>query len=199
MATSGVNPTTKRNQRNLLMLIALFLLPVVIAWLLINVWRPGGSVHHGELLNPAQQIAHWQGEDLAGEQLDKSWLNGRWTLAYLAASADCGASCQQGLYNIRQIRLALGKDMGRAQTLLLLPALPASSVQQWLAQEHEGMRKIVADQQTRAFLRDAFAGAQRGIYLIDPLGNLLMRYGLDVTAKSILQDVKRLLKYSKIG
>ena len=194
------NPTVRRNQRNLLLLIALFLLPVIIAWLLINIWRPSGSVHHGELLNPAQQITYWQGEDLTGEQLDKKWLNGRWTLLYLAKNAECGEPCRQGLYNIRQIRLALGKDMDRAQTLLLLPAVPESSIQQWLAQEHAGMRRVVADEQTRALLRDAFTESQQhGIYLIDPLGNLLMRYDLEVAAKSILQDIKRLFKYSKIG
>jgi len=40
---------------------------------------------------------------------------------------------------------------------------------------------------------------QNAIYLVDPLGNLMMRFPPDLEPKSLLKDLKHLLKVSRIG
>ena len=202
MAASNIEKKAARSRIYLLIIIALFVIPLLIAWLLVGRWQPSGSVHHGELLNPAQPISHLQAQPLSGDALDKVYLQRYWTLVYINQTKACDNECRDGLYNMRQIRLALGKNIDRAQTLLLLAEKPDNELQAWLAKEHLAMTKAVSDDKTMDFFQQAFSGDSHQnswIYLVDPLGNLVMRYGIEVNSKGILKDLKRLMKYSKIG
>ena len=76
-------------------------------------WRPTGSVQHGELLDPARPVA-LRLVLPEGKPSDGAGLRGRWVLAYVGSAAACDQRCRTGLYDIRQVRLALGKDMSRA-------------------------------------------------------------------------------------
>lgn len=192
-----------RKDRIILVLImGAFILPLIGAWMLAGQWRPEGRAHHGELLVPARPISHFQVLAEEGGELNKAYLQGRWTLVYMDGRSGCDESCRQGLYKIRQIRLALGKEMPRVQRLLLLTEMPEAMLSSWLQQEHAGMTVGVADTTTRGFLARSFSGtavAGGWIYLIDPLTNLVMRYPAQVNPGDILKDLKRLLKLSKIG
>ncbi len=204
MSTEILHPSRNRNRVYLLLLIALCIVPIVVAWLMVGRWQPGGTVNHGELLNPARPVTQFQLGQMDGGALDVDYLRGRWTLAYLGAG--CAHSCQNALYIMRQVHLALGKDAPRAQTLLMLAEAPDQELRQWLQQEHKAMTVGVSDATTHNFFLHAFPEvAIEGdwIYLLDPLGNLLMRYRTElqnpVDSKGILDDLKRLFKYSKIG
>ena len=202
MTAVATNPNLKRNRRYLLLLLALFALPPLAAWLLIDVWRPGVTVHHGELLDPAQPLPALQGLDTNGVPFDPELLRGRWAMAYLSAGQACQESCQTTLYQMRQMQIALGKDMQRVQTVLMFTSEPQADILDWLQQEHDAMLKIILSDQTVVHLiTEAFESevVGQGIYLIDPLGNLFMRYAPDTDPGDILKDFKRLLKYSKIG
>ena len=138
-----------------------------------------------------------------GETVDDTFLRHRWTLVYLGTP--CDEHCRQGLYTIRQVRLALGKDMQRAQTLFIMTSPPEAALLPWLKQEHPNLTAGVAERRTLELFTQAFPGAAapgEWIYLIDPLGNLFMRYRLStdpVTNKGILIDLQRVLKYSTLG
>lgn len=195
---------TSRNHRGrlyLIIIILLFAVPLATAWLLVGAWRPAGSVHHGELLNPARPLPAARLQQPDGTVLDADDLRGRWHLVYLGDAASCAEPCRDQLYDMRQIRLALGKDAIRVSNLLLIEQPPAPELRDWLVTEHPDLLELIADSETRAAIRDAFAdtGERHGIYLIDPLNNLVMRYGSDVDPGDILEDLERLLKYSKIG
>lgn len=201
MAAVAPLQTRNRNRIYLLILIGIFLLPSTLAWLLVDKWRPAASINRGELLNPATPVAHFLLHQPGGKEIDASYLRGRWTLAYL--DAPCAESCKQALYKIRQIHLALNKDIPRAQTLFIMTAAPEPALPPWLRQEHPQLTYGVADAQTVDFFAQAFPGepatpGQR-IYLIDPLGNLFMRYRSDVNPKDIMNDLQRVLRYSTIG
>ena len=199
--TPATNRSRLSSRQQFLLLVALFAAPLLAAWLLVGHWRPAGMTHHGELLDPAQPVAYLRVRQVNGQELNTAYLHGRWTLAYIGAG--CGERCQHGLYNMRQVRLALGKDMGRAQTLLMLSEAPGPELAEWLNREHAAMTVGVADAATLSFFGQAFAGGEAAanswIYLIDPLGNLVMRYRTDDNPKGILEDLRRLFKYSKIG
>jgi cytochrome oxidase Cu insertion factor (SCO1/SenC/PrrC family) len=201
MTTSVLDPSTFRNRAFLLSIIALFGLPLALAWLLVGYWQPNSTVNHGELLTPAQPVSQLQIRQRNGQELTTDFLKGHWTLAYLAA--DCDESCKKSLYDMRQVRLALGKDMERVQTLYIHTEVLDSDLRTWLKQQHPGLLDGIADAQTLDFFQHVFPGQATGfgewIYMIDPLGNLFIRYDTDGDPKGILEDLERLLKYSKIG
>ncbi len=123
-------------------------------------------------------------------------------LLYAGSASACDARCHTALYDLRQVRLALGKDMGRVETVLLLDGAPDAALRQWLADEHAVMTIGVADVGMQNQLLEAFGRADASsdwIYLIDPLGNLLMRYPVTVEPRGVLKDLQRLLKWSRIG
>lgn len=197
--TSSIAPIW-RQRLLLLLIVALFVLPLAVAWLLIGHWRPEGHVQHGELLDPARPM-DLRLSSLEGKPMDGGVLRG-WMLVYVGLAAECDAHCRTGLYDMRQVRLALGKDMDRVKTLLLLDAIPATEFRGWLAAEHSATVVGVADAANRTSLIEAFNQPGRvgeWIYLLDPLGNLLMRYPIDTDPRGLLKDLQRLLKWSKIG
>lgn len=194
-------PPVWRQRLLLLFVVACFALPLAVAWLLVDRWRPGGSAQHGELLDPARPTS-LRFAPPQGRSADDTALRGRWVLAYIGPATACDARCRTGLYDMRQVRLALGKDMDRVKTLLLLDAAPTAELSDWLAAEHPATIVGVADAASRDALIEPFGrpgGVGEWLYLLDPHGNLLMRYPADVEPRGLLKDLQRLLKWSKIG
>ncbi|CDH44966.1 SCO family protein [Candidatus Contendibacter odensensis] len=195
-------PVIWRQRLLLLFIIACFAVPLAAAWLLIGRWQPGSSVQHGELLNPARPLANFRLTTLDDQLLDRSVFAGYWTMIYAVSTTECAAPCRTALYDMRQVRLALGKDMGRVKTLFLLNGSPDAGLRQWLATEHPALTASMADVATQAELSGAFhspGAIGAWIYLLDPLGNLLMRYPVTVEPRGMLKDLQRLLRLSKIG
>jgi hypothetical protein len=129
------------------------------------------------------------------------FLEGKWTLLYFGPGS-CPASCRTGLYDTRQVRAALGKDSERVQRVFLaegdLGAMPLTKA------DHPDLAIVRATEEAApliALLRQAQAGgaADDRIYLIDPLGNLMMWYAADAAPKGMLEDLKRLLGLSHVG
>jgi len=190
-----------RQRLYLILIIACFLVPLALSWWLVGHWRPSGSAQHGELLNPAQPLVELP-FSLGGQPADATAFQGFWVLIHAASAAECAAPCQTALYDMRQVRLALGKDLERVKTLVLLDGPPMEELRQWLEVEHAEMAVGSTDAATQDRLNAAFpipGRADEWIYLVDPLGNLLMRYPVTVDPSGILKDLKRLLRLSKIG
>lgn len=203
MLTRTLQPASPvRNRVFLILLIALFIAPLLGAWLLVGHWRPGSTSNHGELLNPARPIAHLRVQQPNGDPLDERYLQDRWTLIYINPVSGCDSHCQDSLYKIRQLRLALGKDRGRVQRLFMMADMPTTNLLGWLSKEHGDMPVGIADAPTLQFLNRAFsesALSEDWFYLVDPLGNLVMRYRTQSNPRDILDDLEHLLKFSRIG
>ena len=192
-------PVSWRRRLYLLFIVACFAVPLAAAGWLSGRWTPGHTVQHGELLHPARPLTDLRFTSLDGRS---TALRGYWTLLYTGSARGCDARCHTALYDLRQVRLALGKEMGRVETVLLLDALPDASLRQWLVGEHAAMTVGVDEASLQHRLKEAFARTDATgdwIYLIDPLGNLLMRYPVTVEPRGILKDLQRLLKWSQIG
>jgi cytochrome oxidase Cu insertion factor (SCO1/SenC/PrrC family) len=201
MATSVLDHSSFKNRAFLLVIIALFGLPLALAWLLVSYWQPDSTVNHGELLSPVQPVSHLQIRQSNGQALTSDYLQGRWTLVYVATA--CQERCRKSLYHMRQVRLALGKNLDRVQMVYIHTESLNSNLQNWLKQQHPELVDGIADRQTVSFFQDVFPGQATDIgewiYIIDPLGNLFIRYPTDGDPKGILEDLERLLKYSKLG
>ena len=116
----------------------------------------------------------------------------------VSASA-CELACKTNLYNARQLRLAQGKDMDRIERVWLIP--DQQPLETRLLREYDGVHFLRADvKKLAAWLPVEPGGSMEDrLYLIDPLGNLMMRYPVDADPNKIKKDLIKLLKASAIG
>jgi hypothetical protein len=180
----------KSQRRTLYILIALFFVPLAASFILYygTSWRPGGLSNNGELFTPAKPLP-----DSAGA------LRGKWTLIYVGNGA-CDERCRTALVFARQTRLALNQEMTRVDRAFL--ATDACCNLDYLDREHKGIKVFdVSGEAERAELLAALAEADReqSLFVVDPLGNLVMRYDVRNSPKGLLTDLKKLLKLSHIG
>ena len=156
------------------------------------------SDNYGELISPAQSLAALDAVSRERGKLPDDLLTGKWTLLYWNG-AGCDLSCEAGLFIMRQVRLSLNKDMDRVQTVYLsdAPGDPSRSAPfdrhpQLTVAYFPGERNNALRRQMRAYPKN-------GIYIVDPLGNLMMRYPDNATSRGVLKDLKKLLRVSRIG
>lgn len=186
----------KRTRLTLVLIFALFALPFMLAWVLnfVGDFAPGETVNRGTLIQPVRPVTADGLVDAQDVVLAQDYFRGEWTLLYRHAG-DCGDPCHQTLYVLRQVRLAQGKNIDRVKRLLLLEgaAIPAWAGE--TAQHYPGLDIARAATPDAA---KAFPPAGR-IYLVDPLGNLMMEYALDADPRGIIKDLERLLRISYVG
>lgn len=197
----------KRNRASLLLIFALFAAPVVMAWLLFFVfpgWVPTSTSNHGTLIQPIRPLPEFRLPTVAGETVDAGFLQGEWTFVYVHQGA-CEASCVQQLYKMRQVRLTQGKNIDRLQRLMLWDASGVDAAHRDQLQQHfPGQVSAILPNSASALLavfaidKQAPLAGER-LYLVDPLGNLMMMYGPDDDPRGIIKDLERLLKYSGLG
>jgi hypothetical protein len=166
-----------------LKLLAIFLAcaaPFVLGWAAWYFgWGTGKPGNYGELIAPR-----------AVSQAPFDELRGKWVLVSFDA-ADCDAYCERKLYFMRQVRTAQGKDQARVERLWIVtgPGKPRPEL----------LRAIEGTRLSRA-TPEGFPGNRLDhIYLVDPLGNLMLRFPRDPDPSKMLKDLQRLLKYSRVG
>ena len=200
--------THTRAARTQLVLIALlFLAPLLAAWVWyanIDAWRPTQLINHGDLISPARPLPDFSLVALDGATIDARFLHGKWTLVYIGSS-ECDNACHVNLDKVSRVRLALGKDMMRVQTLYVLTDTervaslrPRLTPYEPVTVAALGSHGAPFMQQFETVVGGSVAAAGR-VYMIDPLGNLMMSYGTASVARDLLQDLERLLKISRVG
>lgn len=181
----------------LLLMFGLFASPFVLAWIAYFVWPPTASGNRGELLNPPALL----GEAVVASQGKPTpWkahpdAGGKWILLQ-ADNAACEADCEKKLHTMRQAHVALGKYQDRVRRVFLVEAgQPSAALKaataDWIWLESPAVQKLLP--------LPAGTKARDYIYLVDPLGNLFMRYRKDVEIRDIHKDLMRVLKASQIG
>lgn len=122
----------------------------------------------------------------------------RWTLVYIG-DGSCDADCRDALYFMRQTRLSLNNDMTRVRRVFL--ATGAAPDEASLAREHAGLIvvRIQGPALTRLLAQFPAEDRRYCLYVVDPLGNLMMRYDDRRAPKGLLEDLKKLLQLSHIG
>lgn len=179
---------------HLLLIAAVFVGPLLVAaWMYFGAGLvPEGRSNHGALLEPIMNLE---------EELPSSPLHGiggdGWLLVHMN-TAGCDEACRDALYTLRQARLMLGKEMDRLTRVLLHGDTPPDKV--FLAAEHAGLESL-QDVRLAGLLgsrtpADLCAG---GYFLVDPLGNLVMYFGPELDPSEMVDDIKHLLKLSRIG
>jgi len=183
----------------------LFFAPLGLAFYLYyghGTWHPGHRVNAGELVEPARPLPALALPLLGGGNTDPNFLKQKWTLLYVGFGS-CAEGCRTRLYDTRQVRLALDRDMNRVQRVFIADGDCCDA--QFLREQHPDLITIRPSADAAPLLAllpgqgSVDATHAPRVYLIDPLGNLMMSYAADAAPKGILDDMKRLLRLSSIG
>lgn len=184
--------------RVLLVLTALCAMPFASgAWLYASGWRPASNSAHGELVQPPQSVGAVElGEDGNG-RVSLGKLAGRWTLVYFGA-AECSLDCMRSLYVMRQVQVAQGSEQERVQRIFVASGENSLAGAAALVRVFPGLRVVAAREGAASRWPDS-GGGQGRIYLVDPMGNLVMRYTGNADPGGMRKDLSRLLAYSWVG
>lgn len=180
-----------KSKSTLLLLLAAFILPVVLAKFALETdWFERASTNRGELLQPVQSL-----QPLLSEQAPK------WRVVYKVPQ-QCDAKCENAMFAIHQVWLALGKESDRAQPAVIIDSDSVNTTNA-LLNGYEHIKVIKAD--SNAAL-SAITELQNYIYIVDTQGNAMLRYPLFnlkqdavIGSRDILADLRKLLKLSRIG
>lgn len=192
----------KSNRSKLIIILLIFIFPALVASVMyFSGWKPSFTMNHGELIAPARPIEDREMQSLDGKVVKFSELQGKWTMVYFDSSA-CLEDCMRQLYFMRQIHFSQAKEFNRIQRVFVLADNNAAESLLPRLTEYGDMIVLKAEKQSIALLLKEFGMDERSvteqhnIFLVDPLGNLMMRYSSGVEAAGMRKDLERLLKYS---
>ena len=178
-ASVASEASIRKSRRRVLWLAGFFFVPLALSFVLYygGLWRPQGGTNKGELINPPRPLPAIAMTLADGTQSAPDILLSKWTWVYIG-DGQCDARCRTALVDTRQARLLLAEKVNRVQRVFF--ATGECCDMAYLNREHPGL--IVArfdkPELTAAFELDAALSADKAgrIYLIDPLGNLIMSY-----------------------
>lgn len=189
----NVNP----HRAKLILVMGIFALPVLASYLAYFVWQPqGGTRNYGTLIKPVTLAETLTLATPEGAPVAMKSLRGKWVLLHVDA-ATCAQACEQKLYTMRQVRLMQGREQERVQRLwLIADGQPPRAA---LQKEFEGTQWLIDPQRALIGQLAADGDVNQHIYMIDPLGNVMMRWPANPDIKRMFKDIERLLKASQIG
>ena len=182
-------PASRRKGRLQLLLILLGVIgPMILATGMykLQFWVPEGRSYHGELIGNGQTRA-----DIGVQAQDDRWQ------MLVTAPKDCAVDCQQLVYLARQIQIGLGRDASRASHALAAAQTLNSDYETKLQREYPQLQRYSLDLPT--YTKGAQTNDAPHLWIIDPHGNLVLRYDPSVKGKDLLNDLRHLLKLSNIG
>ncbi len=187
---------------------ATLVLPMVAAYVIFKtgIGLPRGTVNHGDLLKPVKAIGELNFIDEAGNPVDLLDGDKKWKIL-IPAGADCDQVCRQNLYLTRQVHIGLGEKAHRVERIYINGDTGLDpSLKSFLQREHPKLKRVrVAPEKWRQWLASTNAAppsTQRdslnthNYFLVDQEGFAMMFYSPAHKGKDLLQDLKRLLKYS---
>lgn len=193
----------KKNKRTIIIIFAMSIIPFGIAWYMSanTSWMASGT-NNGQLITPVvtternEFIGH---DEFSTENLKE--LGGHWVLLNVIPNSDCNEVCQKAIHKTKQIRLMMNKDLTRIRrAVLILQDLNAELARQWWKEDGRLLRLISAEslQIKLKAIRDG-AVPEGMLFLMDPLGNIMMQYEPEFDPYKVKRDLKKLLRISQIG
>jgi hypothetical protein len=196
MATTATVPTDRPNhsKRVLLLIFACCAAPVIASYFAYYVMQPARRINYGELL-PVLRAPDVGAQRVDGRSLSLAEFKGKWVLLQIDAGG-CAEACLRKLYATRQARSMQNAEAERiVRVWLVRDSAPPRAM---LLAEHPGLAVAHAGPETLRWL-PAAGSADDYVYLLDPLGNLMMRFPANPDIKALSRDLARLLKASRIG
>jgi len=187
--------TRSKGRRTLLWLALVAVSPIVASYMMYYWFVPDKRVNYGELLIPAPA------PPVTGARLDEkpfalADLHGQWVIL-IVTGADCTDTCRRALYATRQARTMQGREQDRVARAWLRPTGAAAPSAELRASQPGLVIGSAAQAELSRLPLDP-SGAPT-ILLLDPRGNLVLRYGAESDIKRLAADLGRLLRASQIG
>jgi len=189
--STSENPSPKSRSKGRLQLMLVLLVavgPMILATSMykFKFWVPDNRSFHGEMIGNGETRAE------LGVQSDEK----RWQLLVTAPN-ECDADCQQLVYLARQIQIGLGRDASRASHAITTSQPLSPDYDARLTREYPQLQRYPLDM--KRYQRAAPGIDLPQLWIVDPHGNLVLRYGAEVNGKDLLNDMRQLLKLSNIG
>ncbi|MFZ6872105.1 SCO family protein [Undibacterium sp. Di27W] len=187
----------------LILVLAVCAAPMIFSYLAYYVIKPEGRTNYGTILDPRlypmpRLAGHLLGAAASDPATGLEAYQGKWLMLQVDSGA-CADVCQKRMYDIRQLRTAQGKEMDRIERVWLIT--DDTPIDTMLIRQHDGARMLKMDAAAlKAWLpTESETQISDHIYLIDPRGNLMMRYPKNADANKIKKDLSKLLRASAIG
>ncbi|MEN1728928.1 MAG: hypothetical protein AAGJ52_10870 [Pseudomonadota bacterium] len=187
------------NRKIIVLVFGMFTLPVLIAVLLNSSWvdwSPGGTRNFGTFVSPVVPLPEGPWAASNGTVVERTGLLERWQLVHVRRGA-CDDACLEGLYWLRQTRQAQDRHVPEVG-LLLISEAPIAADQRARIMELSEAYQII-DGPAASALIEVFpeANSEGNRYIVDPLGNIMMRYENDADPNDIRRDLGRLLTWTQ--
>ena len=194
---------SKRNPYTVWFVVIAFIAPVVLAYIMFFFVDVKSFVNHGEILNPIVHIASFKLKDENNEIIPQDDLTYKWRLISFVGK-DCDEQCETRLFDTRQIHTLLAKDQHRLMRMFVHLEPAGDPLLKLIEQTHPNVIHVNGDADTiidalGANVREGAGIMNNETYIMDPMGNVMMRFTQDQPNKEFLYDLKKLLKASQIG
>jgi len=192
-----------KNQRTIIILTLMTLIPFTIAWLLTK--DPSFSPHltnKGDLITPVvtTKRSYFQGVDAFSVKNIKE-LDGHWVMLNIIPTKECNKVCADAIHATKQLRLMLNKDLTRVRrAVIVISGVHDKSFDSWWAKD-DRLLKVKASDALKIKLKEQLTETipDGALILMDPLGNLMMKYSAGFDPYAVKSDLKKLLRISQIG
>jgi len=178
----------------LALLAALFVAPIAASFFAYYFLRLEPTANYGELLLPPATIAEHALVRADGSAFRFSEMKDRWILV-ASGPGQCAGECIAKVHAMRQVRLALGRNASRVARVFVVDDVATPDRTAFAPQED----LVIAVTPRGLLLPPGAANDRAHIYLVDPRGNVMMRWPANPQLRGMLKDLERLLKASQIG
>ncbi len=200
MSNAAVTPTQSgRSNTSLWVLIASFVIPAILAYGYFYLGDKPAVKSNGELIIPIVDIHTLKITKKDGSEFTEEELTPHWRLTYFTG-ASCDERCQKSLYLMRQINISMGKYQDRVNYGIIHLESPDAAFEKLIENEHKAAANLYTKTENISAILPVEKNSNelRSIYLIDPLGNIMMHFPEDLDPKLIRKDFNKLLKVSRL-
>jgi len=189
-----------KGRKVLLLMLIFFVVPIVVVIMMYKLnWKPNGA-SLGELVTPARLLnASAELKNDQGLTLTATFWKEKWSMVYI--TGECKKTCLDKLHGMRQLHVSLYKDIARAQRVLITSTQDVTSI------KHDYPDLIIINQPAENVvkfsqqfqIKSEVVNDSNRLYLVDPLGHLMMSYQPTIPLADVRKDVSRLLRFSWAG
>ena len=193
------SPAKRKGRWKLFAVLLVCASPLLLSYLTYYVIKPAGRTNYGDLIDPRNYpIPQLGSTTLDGKPAGLEQFKGKWIMLNVD-SGDCQQACRDQLVQMRQLRLMTGKERERVERVWLIT--DSTPLDTMLMRVVEGTHFLRAppDAVAKWLPVEQGGNAADHIYLIDPLGNLMMRFPKNADPAKVKKDIGKLLKASAIG
>lgn len=186
---------TRAGRWKMLLLLLVCASPVLASYFTYYVVRPQGRTNYGELIQPQRPMPALSGVNAQGQPVPLTSLKDQWLLISVADSV-CNERCEKHLYLQHQLRETLGREKDRLDWVWLRTGSADLSPALSEATRTAAVLRMDRAELTRWLEPAAGTALEDHLYVVDPLGNWMMRFPADLDPKKVRRDLNRLLRAS---